>query len=139
MAAEGGYMNELLELLEGSPVGALATKDGGVPRVRPFQFMFAEDGRLWFCTSSEKRVFAQLKADPSVEFLATRGTSWARVAGVARFLDDLKAKDRILSQSDLVRSIYKSAANPIFRVFAIEDWTATVSDFSGRPPRAFSA
>jgi uncharacterized pyridoxamine 5'-phosphate oxidase family protein len=132
-------MNELFELLEGSPVGALATTEGGVPRVRPFQFMFEEDGKLWFCTSSKKPVYAQLKARSEVEFLATKGDSWARISGLARFHDDREAKERILAQSDLVRSVYKEASNPVFEVFAIEDWKATVSDFSGKPPRAFTA
>jgi uncharacterized pyridoxamine 5'-phosphate oxidase family protein len=132
-------MNELFELLEGSPVGALATVEGGVPRVRPFQFMFEEGGKLWFCTSSQKPAYAQMKACPKIEFLATKGTAWARIAGTARFSEDGKAKERILAQSDLVRSIYKEASNPIFKVFAIEDWTATVSDFSGRPARIFRA
>jgi uncharacterized pyridoxamine 5'-phosphate oxidase family protein len=130
-------VNELMEMLEGSPVGALATVEGGIPRVRPFQFMFEEGGRLWFCTSNRKPVFAQLKEKAEVEFLATKGTAWARVAGKARFSDDRAAKERILAQSDLVRSVYKEAANPAFEVFAIEDWNATVSDFSGRPARAF--
>jgi uncharacterized pyridoxamine 5'-phosphate oxidase family protein len=132
-------MNELFEMLEGSPVGALATTEGGVPRVRPFQFMFEEGGKLWFCTSNKKPVYAQLKANAEVEFLATKGSAWARISGVARFHGDLKAKERIIAQSDLVRSAYKEASNPVFEVFAIEDWTATVADFSGKPPRTFRA
>jgi uncharacterized pyridoxamine 5'-phosphate oxidase family protein len=128
-----------MEMLEGSPVGALATVERGVPRLRPFQFMYEEGGRLWFCTSKEKPVYAQLKAEPRVEFLATKGTVWARVAGKARFSSDRKVKERILAGSELVRSIYKDASNPVFEVFAIEEWTATVSDFSGKPPRSFSA
>lgn len=132
-------MSELFELLKASPVGAIATTEGGAPRVRPFQFMFEEGGKLWFCTSSRKPVYAQLKANPEVEFLATKGSAWARISGVARFHDDARAKERILEQSELVRSVYKEASNPVFEVFAIEDWTATVSDFSGDPPRRFKA
>jgi uncharacterized pyridoxamine 5'-phosphate oxidase family protein len=132
-------MNELMEMLRESPLGALATVDCGVPRVRPFQFMFEEGGKLWFCTSSKKPVYAQLKAMAEVEFLATKGSVWARIAGKARFSEDRMAKERILAQNDLVRSIYKEAANPDFEVFSIEDWTATVSDFSGRPPRIYKA
>jgi uncharacterized pyridoxamine 5'-phosphate oxidase family protein len=132
-------MNELMEMLEGNPVGALATVEGEAPRVRPFQFMFEEGGKLWFCTSNRKPVYAQMKANADVEFLATKGAAWARIAGKARFSNDQKAKERILAGSDLVRSTYKDASNPAFEVFAIVDWTATVSDFSGRPPRMFKA
>jgi len=132
-------MDELMELLEGSPVGALATTEGGQPRVRPFQFMFAEGKKLWFCTSNKKPVYAQLEANPKVEYLASAGTVWARVTGTVRFHSDLEAKAKILAKSDLVRSLYKDAANPIFEAFTIEEWSATVSDFTGKPPRTFKA
>jgi uncharacterized pyridoxamine 5'-phosphate oxidase family protein len=137
-AAEGVMMRDVIQFLEGSPVGALATVEGGVPRVRPFQFMLEEGGALWFCTSSEKRVYAQLKAAPEVEFLAAKGTAWARICGKARFDQDLSIKERILEKSELVRSKYGKASNPVFAVFKIEHGIATLSDFSGNPPKTYS-
>jgi uncharacterized pyridoxamine 5'-phosphate oxidase family protein len=131
-------MREVIEMLEASPVGALATVEGGEPRVRPFQFMFAEGGALWFCTSTKKPVYGQLRENPKVEFLVSKGTAWARIAGEARFRDDPAAKARIIAANELVRSIYEDASNPVFAVFAIEHGLATMADFSGEPPRSYA-
>lgn len=40
-------------------------------------------------------------------------------------------------KSGLVKSIYKTAENPIFVVFYIADGEATIADFSGAPPKKF--
>jgi uncharacterized pyridoxamine 5'-phosphate oxidase family protein len=131
-------MRDVIEFLKESPVGALATLDGGRARVRPFQFMLEEAGALWFCTSSQKKVYSQLKASSEVEFLASKGTAWARISGEVSFSDDLAMKERILASSDLVRSRYLEASNPVFAVFKIEHGTAVMADFSGRPPRTYA-
>ena len=36
---------------------------------------------------------------------------------------------------DLVRSIYKTADNPVFEIFCLEHGKAARSEFSGQPPR----
>jgi uncharacterized pyridoxamine 5'-phosphate oxidase family protein len=131
-------MKEVVEFLKANPVGALATVEGGKARVRPFQFMYEDGGALWFCTSTKKKVYAQLKASPQVEFLASSGTTWLRVAGEVAFSDELAKKERVIASSELVRSIYKEAANPVFAVFKIERGTAVLSDFSGKEPRTWS-
>ena len=131
-------MKEVVEFLTANPVGALATVEGGTPRVRPFQFMFEEEGELWFCTSTKKKVYAQLRAAPEVEFLSSSGTAWLRVSGEAAFSEEAAKKERALASSGLVRSIYKEAGNPVFAVFRIVRGTAVMSDFSGEEPRAWS-
>lgn len=51
-------MNEVIEFLNENPVQYLATVDlDGKPRVRPFQFMLEEEGKLYFCTNNQKNVF----------------------------------------------------------------------------------
>lgn len=48
-------MKEILDILKDrSAIGYLATVDDGKPRVRPWGFMFEENGRLYFCTTSNK-------------------------------------------------------------------------------------
>ena len=37
----------------------------GRPKVRPVQFMVLEDGRLWFCTNSEKSMYAEMQTRSS--------------------------------------------------------------------------
>ena len=33
----------------------------GKPKVRPMQYMILDDGKLWFCTNSEKDVYKELQ------------------------------------------------------------------------------
>ena len=39
----------------------------GKPKVRPMQYMVLEDDKLWFCTNSQKEVYAELQANPAIE------------------------------------------------------------------------
>ena len=39
----------------------------GKPKVRPMQYMILDDGKLWFCTNSEKDVYKELQANPALE------------------------------------------------------------------------
>jgi uncharacterized pyridoxamine 5'-phosphate oxidase family protein len=108
------------------------------PKVRPFQFMLEEDGRLYFCTSNQKRVFKELQKHPYVEFCASGANfSWLRLNGKVVFSKDLGLKARIQDASPIVKSIYKSPDNPAFEVFCLADAAATIADFSGNPPQTF--
>ena len=52
------------------PAWYLATtdaSDGHQPRVRPFSFAMVDEGKLWFCTSRDKDVWAELSANPKFE------------------------------------------------------------------------
>lgn len=131
-------MKEVVDFLTANPMGVLATVDGDKPRVRPWGFMFAEGSRLWFCTANTKEVFRQMKNNPAVEFCSTsKDMATVRVSGEVRFSKDMDVKKTVLAKSELVKSIYKAADNPVFEVFCIEHGKAVKSDFSGRPPQVF--
>jgi uncharacterized pyridoxamine 5'-phosphate oxidase family protein len=115
-------------------VGALATVEGGGARVRPFQLMFVDGARYWFCTASDKPVSAQLKAAPEAEFLLCEGPAWLRIKGRAVFVDDRSAKERILAENPMVKGIYGSADNPVFEVFYLQGQEAELRDLVGTPP-----
>ena len=128
-------MQEAVKFLQENRSGFLATVDNGKPRVRPFQFMIEEGGKLYFCTNNTKEVFKQLRKNPFIEFSSsTPDFIWIRLSGEVKFSDDLGIKARILDANDLVKSIYKTPDNPIFEIFYIEHGTAVIADFSGQPP-----
>jgi len=129
-------MQDVVKFLEENSVGFLATVDNGKPRVRPFQFMLEEGGKLYFCTSNAKDVFSQLKANPYVEFSCSTNTfAWIRVQGKAVFSNDPAIKAKILEKSELVKSIYQKPDNPIFEIFYLAEGNAVIADFSGQPPK----
>jgi uncharacterized pyridoxamine 5'-phosphate oxidase family protein len=132
-------MSIVSDFLVKSQIQYLATiGSDGCPKVRPFQFMLEEDGKLYFCTSNLKDVCKEMKVNPDVEFCASgENFSWIRLNGKAVFSDDLTIKERIQNASPLVKSIYKTPDNPVFEIFYLDGARATISDFSGNPPKTY--
>lgn len=129
-------MKEVVKFLQENVTGYLATVEDGKPKVRPFQFMLEDSGKLYFCTANTKNVYRQLKANPSFEFSSSSPSfAWIRLSGEAIFSNDLVIKEKILEISPLVKSIYKTADNPTFEAFYVEHGTAVIADFSGQPPK----
>lgn len=129
-------MNEVIKFLKENPVQYFATIGlDQKPKVRPFQFMIEQDGKLYFCTNNEKDVFAQLEKCPYVEVTTSSLTfAWIRLNGKVVFSKDIEIKKIIIETSGLVKSLYKTAENPIFEIFYLEDVKAVIADFSGKPP-----
>jgi uncharacterized pyridoxamine 5'-phosphate oxidase family protein len=133
-------MTDVVKFLTENPVQYLATTGmDGKPKVRPFQFMLEDGGKIWFCTSNQKDVFAEIKKSPYVELTASSPSfQWIRLSGKAVFTSETRIKDQIIAKNDLVRSIYKSGNNPIFEAFYLEEARAVLADFSGQPPRTLT-
>ena len=132
-------MKIVTDFLEQSQVQYMATIGlDGKPKVRPFQFMLEEGGKLYFCTSNEKNVYKEIENQPYVEFCASgENFSWLRLKGKVVFSQDIAIKSKILDGSPIVKTIYKTPDNPIFEVFYLDEASATIADFSGQPPRTF--
>ncbi len=133
-------MNDVVKFLRENPVVFVATAGlDGKPKVRPFQFMLEQDGKLWFCTGSQKDVYREMQKNPYVEISASSPNSvWARISGKAVFKDDEEVKKTILSENELVRSIYETPENPVFKTFYLDEATAGIFDFSGNPPKRYT-
>lgn len=129
-------MKEVLSILsDQSVVGYLATVDDGKPRVRPWQFMFEENGRLYFCTASTKEVYKKLLATPYIEYSkTTKDMVWVRVSGKIQFDDDIKKKEKTFEHAPVLKNIYQTPDNPVFKVFFLEHGKAAVNSFSSKQP-----
>lgn len=114
----------------------IATVDEGVPRVRPFQFQFESDGRLYFCTAKNKDVYKQLSLNPVVEFVATSPEYVTmRVSGKVTLSDEKTIKEKIISGNELIKSIYQSADNPVFTLFYLDHGNVKISTMNGEPDK----
>ena len=132
-------MNEVTEFLKKNSVQFLATLGlDGKPKVRPFQYMLENGGKLYFCTGNTKDVYNEMVKQPYIEVsCSAEDFSWIRLKGKVIFTGDPAIKKEIIEASPLVKSIYKTPDNPQFEVFFIDEAEATISDFSGNPPRSF--
>lgn len=133
-------MNEVVKFLEENPVQYFSTVGlDNKPKVRPFQFMLEDGGKLYFCTSNEKDVFKQIENNPYVEVcVSSPKFEWMRLNGKVSFSNDIAIKEKVLNSSPLVKSLYKTADNPIFEIFYLDDANAVIADFSGNAPKEFN-
>ena len=129
-------MQEIVKFLNENINGFLATLEGGKPKVRPYQFMLEDGGKLCFSTNNTKEVCKQLMANPSMEFsCSNQQGGWLRLSGEVKFSKDPKIKEKILAKSDVVRSIYKTPDNPMFEVFYLDHGTAQIMELPGQQPK----
>ncbi|CVK19382.1 MULTISPECIES: pyridoxamine 5'-phosphate oxidase family protein [Sporomusa] len=124
-------MDEVLAFLKDNPVFYLATVEGNIPKVRPFGFAMNFEGKLYFCTSNQKPVFRQLKANPNFEVCTTSKTNeWLRLKGKAVFNTTRQTKQAALDAMPMLKNMY-SVDDSLFELFYIEDAEATFSDMKG--------
>jgi uncharacterized pyridoxamine 5'-phosphate oxidase family protein len=115
-------MFDFIPILQENPTGVLATQDGDKVKTRVFLFLFAEGKKVYFCTSSQKPVYHQLRAHPNASFC-----TWAKdfapvvsVNGKAVFVEDRSLKERALRETPMLKEAYQSPDNPVFKIFYIE-------------------
>lgn len=132
-------MKEALEILyDQSAIGYLATVDNGKPKVRPWGFMFEENGRLYFCTASNKDVYQQLTTIPYIEYSkTTKDMVWVRVSGEIHFDESMRIREKIFERAPMLKQLYQSPDNPIFKVFYLEHGKATIDSFSSDQQKTF--
>ena len=131
-------MKKVIEFLQANPVQYLATvgRDGKA-KCRPFMFCFEKDGKLWFCTNSQKDVYQDMQANPQVEVsVSDAGFAWLRLNGKAVFENNMEVKEACMA-NPIVKGQYARADNPIFEVFYLEDPHGVSADFSGNPHYEF--
>ena len=115
-------MFDFAAVLKANPNGVFATLDGNKVKTRVFQYLFADGNKVYFCTNSEKPVYAQLTANPNVSFCAypQNFTPVVSVSGKAVFVEDAALKARALNENPPIKGIYKTPNNPIFKIFYID-------------------
>lgn len=131
-------MKKAVEFLQANPVQYLATvgRDNKA-KVRPFMFLFEQEGKLWFCTNNTKEVYKDLQANPEIEVCVSDASyAWLRLHGTAVFEENRAVKEGAMG-NPIVKGQYETADNPIFTVFYIKDAHGVIADFSGNPPLAF--
>jgi uncharacterized pyridoxamine 5'-phosphate oxidase family protein len=91
----GGIMVNLAAILKANPVGVFATQHGEKIKTRVFQYLFADEHKVYFCTSSDKPVYEQMQNNQNVSF-CSYPQDFAPVlslSGKAIFTEDLVLKE----------------------------------------------
>lgn len=128
-------MFNFITILEKNPNGVLATQEGAKLKTRVFQYLFAEGNKVYFCTNSEKPVYAQLQANSNVSF-CTYPADYSLVLsinGKAVFDEDMQLKARVLDENPLIKGLYKTPENPVFKMFHIDVSEVETFNFTEGP------
>lgn len=128
-------MFNFVAVLKDNPNGVLATEDNGKLKTRVFQYLFSEGNKVYFCTSSEKPVYAQLQANPEVSFCTYphNFTPVVSVNGKAVFVEDIGLKTRALDENPGIKGIYNTPNNPVFKIFYIDVEEVETFSFADGP------
>ena len=123
-------MKKVIEFLQQNPVQYLATvgRDGKA-KCRPFMFVLAKD--------NTKDVYKDMQKNPYIEIsIASPQYAWLRLNGKVVFEENKEIKEAYMN-NPIIKSQYKTADNPIFKVFYLENPHGTIADFSGKEPYVF--
>lgn len=123
-------MIDYVSALKANPNGVMATQDNGKIKTRMFQYLFSDGNKAYFCTSNEKPVYGQIKANPYVSF-CTHPAGFSPVISVngkAVFVSDTALKTRALDENPAIKGIYNTPDDPAFEIFYID--VAEVQTFS---------
>lgn len=129
-------MNEVLEVLEylkSCGTFYLATSEDGQAHVRPFGAVCEYEGKLYFVTNNQKKVYRQMKKNGKVEICGMHKGTWIRVEGEAK--EDMRREARVAMMNDnsaALSSMYTVDDN-LMTVFYFEHGTATIYSFTAEP------
>jgi len=114
---------ELLGLLAKDRWVALATADGGQPRVRMVTVL-NHGGKLWCFTSASSAKACQLRDNDKFEFVAHMagegGISSLRAMGRAEIVDDTDIKEEISTSFPVFKDHWQSFDDPDFMLLRLD-------------------
>jgi pyridoxamine 5'-phosphate oxidase len=116
-------INDYVKFATENPICYFATAEVDQPRVRALGLWFADETGFYFQTSSYKGIPDQLKKNPKVEFCFYKHSgmigTMMRISGEAEFLDDVKLREKALSDRPFLKSFGLTIDSPGLILFRI--------------------
>jgi len=125
-------MEKILNFLAENPVFYFALVDGDKPRVRPFGFYMAYDGKLYFAMGKHKESYRQVAANPNVEICTASPTGqWIRIRGTAVFDERPEVLAKAFEIMPRLTEMYNEQTGKTLACFYLQDGEAEFMDFQG--------
>ncbi|MDR1034079.1 MAG: pyridoxamine 5'-phosphate oxidase family protein [Bifidobacteriaceae bacterium] len=120
-------MDKVYDLLKSSKVFFFATVNGDKPVIRPFGAVTRHGGKLYICTNSKKKVYAQIGANHAIAIAAmTPDGGWFRLSATAVLDSSPESIDAMLTENPMLKGMY--LGNPDFATLYLKDVVAEISD-----------
>ena len=126
-------MKEDFDYLKSCGTFYQATSQDVQPHVRPFGAVCEFEGKLYFVTNNQKKVYQQMKKNGKVEICGMHKGTWIRVEGEVK--EDTRREARVSMMHDneaALGSMYTVDDN-LMTVFYYEHGTATIFSFTSDP------
>ena len=132
-------LSEFVHILEKYRNGVLANRNGERLRTQIITFSFAEENRVFFCTTSDKPMYTQLTKFPEISF-CTFPEDFEPVLslnGKVIFVEDRALKQKALETNYYAMRNFKTVDNPLLRVFYID--VEIIETYSREGAKIFAA
>ena len=123
-------MEQVLNFLKEAGVYYLSTTENDQPHVRPIGFVMEWEGKLAFCTSSQKNMCRQLHANPKAELCTYHDGKTLRLCGKAVFITSAETQAKALEVMPSLGKLY-SVNDSSFEIYCLEDVKGSFSDMLG--------
>ena len=132
-------LSDFIDILEGYRNGVLANRNGDGLRTQIITFSFAEENRVYFCTTSDKPMYTQLVANPYVSY-CTFPEDFEPVLslnGKVVFVEDKEVKQLALESNYYAKNNFKNVDNPLLKVFYID--VEEIETYGSEGPNIYAA
>ncbi|EEQ57266.1 pyridoxamine 5'-phosphate oxidase family protein [Enterocloster sp. OA13] len=126
-------MNEVLEYLKSCGTFYLATSEDGQAHVRPFGAVCEFEGKLYFVTNNQKKVYQQMKKNGKVEICGMHKGTWIRVEGEVKEDTRREARVSMMHDNEAALSSMYTVDDNLMTVFYYEHGTASIYSFTSDP------
>ena len=128
-------MKRVIEILERTQFGFLATIENSLPRIRPFHFQFIIENKFFFCTSSEKEVYRQLVQSSFAEFsVYNKAFEYVIISGQVQFSNDLALKTKVLTNNPFYTDVFESEKDEKMILFYLSNPVIKYGKWGQYPP-----
>ncbi len=135
-------MDLVVEMLHAYPMQYIGVigRDGR-PKVKPFEFKYEEDGKLWFDVMKHQETYRELMEHPYVEItVADRETTqWIRIDGKVRFVDLGDIKTKVIASSPVLQKVCEREGSQNVIPFTLDEVTVEMASLdTGMEKRVFA-